>query len=957
MVAALFSLDHLLSALDPAQEQQQPTLILTPNSRLRNKIQQAYSQHCHSRGSQVGYSPRVFSLAEWADELWQQLLDEAYPRCTRAIANQHQRTYLWQQLIKRSELGAELLRAEQLAVSADAAYRNLELWQLDLTDVEPTDDLDAEVFVNWCRQFRQLLQEHNLITLENAYQVLIDAIKQGHAVRESRIILQSFDDIPPLHRALLETAALQLVEAATPKKANSRVKRVEAADFESEIRWAALWSRDCLQLNPDAVIGIIVPNLGQCRDQVERCFTEIFEPRALLPETSRYTLPFNFSAGIPLGSTPLIYDTLQLLRLNSPRWEVEPLCDLLHSPFWGDSEAQLPLRTLLSQHLRNLGKLQLSTTDLRYFAEQLAEKLGEESTPTSHYNLAACLQQVETLRRQALRQNSARGWAELFQQQLAALQWPGKRRLDSNEYQQVNQWYQLLARFSELDATGCRLPLHEALKELQNLATSTHFQAQTPDSPIQILGSLEGAGLTFTHCWVMGLHRRDWPPIPTPNPLLPLDLQRQHNMPHASVERELEFAEALTSGYRGCAEEVIFSSPAFDGETPLYPSTLIADLTLAATAYQPSVSASALQAGVPANAGTGDTLTDYYRQLVAKAPPLTLVDCHEGPALLTATAEDTTPTAGGSAILQMQAACPFNAFAAFRLGAREDREASFGLSAIERGVILHDSLANIWNSLKDSQTLQQTAPEALAQLIEGAVSAALAPWQQRRASEITPFYCQLEQQRLQLLISRWLELEQQRPAFSVVCVEKSMLVDFYGLQLNLRVDRIDQLEDGQLLLIDYKTGSPKVNRWQGERPDEPQLPLYALCLSESREVAAVSFAQVNIKDVKFAGLGELPADTAIEGIQPVNQVRGLQLPPEWNAVKEYWGHALQNLTREFCEGYAAVDYKDVNARRYSEAYTPLNRHLEQLAVAEFIRQRQPSQTSTAAPHTRSLERD
>lgn len=976
MVAALFSIEHLLPALQQAPEQQQTTLILTPNSRLRNKIQQAYSQYCRDQGKRVGYSPRVFSLAEWADELWQQLLDQAYPGCTSAIASQHQRIYLWQQVIKRSELGEALLRAEQLADNADSAYRNLELWQLGLTDVETTADLDAEAFINWSQEFQQLLQEHNLITLENAYHVLIEALQQGHLAREQQIILQSFDDIPPLHRALLNAAAEELHETATPEKANNLVRRVEATNFEAEIRWAAQWSRDCLQQDPNAVIGIIVPNLGQCRDLVERCFTEVFESRALLPETDRYTLPFNFSAGIPLGSTPLVYDTLKLLQLNSSRWEVEPLCDLLHSPFWGDSEAQLPLRTFLSQQLRRLGKLQLSTADLRYYAEQLATKLAAESLPDSNHNLATCLQQVETLRRQALRQNSASGWADLFQQQLAALQWPGNRRLDSNEYQQVNQWYQLLARFSELDATGCRLTLHDALKELQNLATRTHFQAQTPDSPIQILGSLEGAGLTFTHCWVMGLHRRDWPPVPTPNPLLPLDLQRQYNLPHASVERELDFAEALTAGYRGCAEEVVFSSPAFDGETPLYPSTLIADLPLYAQEHQPNtkehqpitkehqphtkehqpaIAESAPESEEAPKPPTGDTLADYYQRLIASAPPLTLVDCREGPGLTATSQETTTPTVGGSAILQMQATCPFNAFAAFRLGAREEREASFGLSAIERGVILHDALANIWNILKDSQTLQQTAPETLAQLIEEAVSAALAPWQQRRAGEMSPFYCQLEQERLQSLIARWLELEQERPAFNVVCVEKSMLVEFNGLQLNLRIDRIDQLENGQLLLIDYKTGTPKVNRWQGERPDEPQLPLYALCLPQTEDVAAVSFAQVNIKEVKFAGLGELPADGGISGILPSNQVRGLQLPPEWDAVKDYWGNALQNLTREFCQGYAAVDFKDINARRYSEAYTPLNRHLEQMTLAEFIAQRQSTPSAATASNTAARE--
>src|SRR5690606_33929634 len=115
-----------------------------------------------------------------------------------------------------------------------------------------------------------------------------------------------------------------------------QVARVEAATEDTEIRAAALWGQAILARNPHAVIGIIVPNLGQTRPQVERIFTEVFEPLAALPQTPRYTLPFNFSAGIPLASTPLVQTALNLLNLNRPTLELESLCSLLHSPFFGD---------------------------------------------------------------------------------------------------------------------------------------------------------------------------------------------------------------------------------------------------------------------------------------------------------------------------------------------------------------------------------------------------------------------------------------------------------------------------------------------------------------------------------------------------------------------------------------------------------------------------------------------
>ncbi len=931
MVAPLFEIFPLLPAIEQA------ALILTPNNRLKNKILESYGHHSLIHGNQIWQAPRVYALADWQRDAWLSLQDAGCVHCHGTLINSHQRELLWQQVIANSSEGAELLNTDKLATQADLAYRNLLLWQLPLSTLDDYSDSDYRLFSRWAHDFEKELERRQLLCAETSYRLLAQAYKDGTLEREPVIFLKGFDDLAPLLNTLLQAATETIKEVPVKPTTGMQVGRLQLPDFDQEVLGAAHWSRQILKRDPAASIGIIVPNLGQCRAQVERCFTSVFEPHYFLPQTPRYTLPFNFSAGIPLASTALIYDTLQLLQLNRNRMELAPLCNLLQSPFFSAVENEYTERTDLVARLRRLGKITLSGTDLRYHCQQVCSEFsataqartagitdaGDSDIPT----LAARLQQVETLRRQQPKQQLPGQWADFFLQQLTLLGWPGQRRLDSNEYQQVSQWYQLLEVFSSLDVTGSMLALNAALGQLQGLAASTHFQAQVPSSPIQILGALEGAGLQFTHCWVMGLHQRDWPPAPSPHPLLPIDLQRRHGMPHASSERELAFARSLTASYRQCAEYVVFSSPQREGETPLEPSRLIEDLPLISLPeikLQTMASAN-ISADGNSHRGEEDTRQDYcdlqgyYRRLLA-CRQLEWVDCARGPTL-----DRDRALRGGSGVLRQQAICPFNAFAIYRLGAAAYQAPAPGLSSIERGVVLHDALAFIWAQLKSSRNLQRLTPSQLDELVEQYVRRALAPLQQQRPELLGKHYCELEIERQTKLIGLWLALEGQRGEFDVVATERQEDVAIAGLKLQLRLDRLDRLQSGDYLLIDYKTGNPKIQNWQGERPQEPQLPLYAI--SGNREVNAIAFAQINAKQCQFLGLGELSDPPA--GIVVPGTGRNQDLPGQWNDVLAHWRRLLENLAREFQRGESRVEYLEPGVQRYYTDYEPLNRVREQ----------------------------
>lgn len=897
MVPSLFALEPVLPALCSGE------LILTANDRLRRHLLKAWHQRQEKAGIQAWEAPRVQSLNRWLEQQWQILVERGHPACRGVIAERPARLLIWETLIAQSPAGQGLLQAEPLAREAEAARRNLKLWQLDpgeLLEATFTQN-NSETFHRWLVDFSERLTSRGLITPEDAQAIVIQAFTECSLSREPRLWLLGFDDLAPLDGQVLNAACDQLQNLPSRGLADNQLLRTLAPDPDAEFRAAALWSRAQLEQNPQASIGIIVPDLGQQRGRVERLFAEVFEPQTLDPRCPRYTLPFNLSAGTPLSDTAVVDAALRLLGLLRDQWPLHSLCQLLNVPFWGDPDEELVLRSQLAQTLRGEGKFTLRGSDLRYWCQRLSE---QQPNP-ERLSLARRLQQLDEARRRLPARQSPSRWARVFGEQLDALGWPGPRRLDSEEYQQVVQWYEALESFARLDPAGESLDLSQALRQLHNGLRQTPFQAQTPDSPIQILGALEGAGLAFSHCWVTGLHQRQWPPAPAPNPLLPLELQRREQMPHATAERELHYAQSLTAQYRGCAPRVVFSSAGADEQGELQPSPLIADLP---------------ETPLDELIDTRKSPLEQHRQRLADSARLEIVDCARGPAL------DTGAKApGGSSLFKLQAACPFNAFAQLRLGARAPEPPVLGLSPAERGTALHKLLAGIWQQLGNSEQLASQSEEALTSLVEGLCDPIIESFRKRRPRELGPGYARLETERLQQLALRWLALEKQRPAFEVEAIEARREIDFAGLKLTLFIDRIDRLASGERLLIDYKTSAQlSTNQWLGGRPDEPQLPLYAV--TQEAGIQGLAFAQLNPRALQWIGLGELTSP--LPGLKPAE--------PDWNSQLRDWRSVLSELAEGFIQGDARVDFKDQKALDYSADLLPLNRALESDLVRAFI---------------------
>ena len=106
------------------------------------------------------------------------------------------------------------------------------------------------------------------------------------------------------------------------------------------------------------------------------------------------------------------------------------------------------------------------------------------------------------------------------------------------------------------------------------------------------------------------------------------------------------------------------------------------------------------------------------------------------------------------------------------------------------------------------------------------------------------------------LLAKWMRTEELREPFEVEALEGgARQVRHGGLDYSIRIDRCDRLAGGGRVLIDYKTGMAAVD-WRGDRPDNPQLPIYALLQPE--ELVAVAYGRVNAADCCFVAESARP---------------------------------------------------------------------------------------------------
>ncbi|MCC7548423.1 MAG: PD-(D/E)XK nuclease family protein [Burkholderiales bacterium] len=839
--------------------------LVTPNRRLARDLARRFGRAQADAGLAAWRSPDILPWEAW---IARSLQSCAHADAALQFADAAQELALWRRVIEAAS-SSPLLDVGAAARSARDARALQHAWRIDCAGAQSEE---VAAYQEWARRFEAACRRQGWVESARRLDLLGAHVRALGLAGCSTLIVYAFDQLPPQARELLDILAARGVNVheRQPAPLASRVQRVACADEEDERRQVAAAVRARLLEQPASRITVVVPALAATRAAWMRALDDALQPTRCLPGAALGARPYNLSLGLSLSAQPLVYAALALLRLaQAGRMPLAELGVVLRGPFLGGAEQERLARAQLDASLRRRGAPELDVDTLL--------QLARGRSPN---DVAGCPLLAARLRDWSVRAAAVRGrrqlpsaWSVTFLELCGALGWPGQRTLDSEEFQAHAKWQETVSALARLDPVLGRVPYAEALGWLARSAADTLFQPESPEVPVQVVGVLESVGLESDCLFVTGLHDEAWPESSRPNPFLPLAHQRAAGVPHASAEWELAFAQRMLAHWSAGAASVFLTHPVRQGDRPLRPSALIAQLPAA-----------------PAFA-----CADSLAQQVRRAALLETVADGRGAAW---TAGLEVP--GGVAVLERQAACAFRAFAVHRLGARTLDETQPGLAPRERGILLHRALAALWAELQSHARLLELDSGQVDAAVTRAVEGALQALRAERPDALTPAFAELERARLGELLARLLDAERARSPFRVVEREAPREIDFAGLRLRARVDRVDELDDGRRVVIDYKTGAAGAHQWYGERPDAPQLPLYAL--TDPGEVAAVVFASLRTGAVGFTGVAA--AADLLPGVKPVQPERAgaADLP----ALMREWQRHLGALAHAFLSGEGQV---------------------------------------------------
>jgi ATP-dependent helicase/DNAse subunit B len=624
-------------------------------------------------------------------------------------------------------------------------------------------------------------------------------------------------------------------KAPDPASFSKRINLLSAVNTREEVTIIAGGVKKSLKSGTQAdAIVVAFPSLDEYGPLVEEIFTD-------------YGIPYNRALGRQLSTATVATAVISLLRACQEDYSGPSLSRVFSSPFLKFSEhpAIAPALDRLMRYRRITGgKLKLLSA-LKYHRP---EESGKDI-------LTGPLKDLFT----ALEPFSARDAAPLswWMERLSILiAWSGlgervslvKGPLNINlqAYKKLNETLTSLAQAGKT-FPSYHYTFSEWLFFLKKTFMHARFQVPPEDEGgVQILGLDESLGRPWQEIYLGGLADGKFPHRLPQNIFLPeqtLETMGVRTLERARLNAAYHFYRLLLS-----AGNVTLTFPENEGDRPVVPSPFLKELS-------PLEKAGLLNRGIERTSGIQFSLKiedSHSIPELAKAISLAgnikglqnILDIDIEGISGIKSAIDYKPAVSAPAItpttkhefwvteLDAYLNCPYDYYVTSILGIEPLEEVTEDISPLDRGSKVHAILRNFYLSWNKPVTRENRdeAKALLRKLADSEFDREADTFRNRREKELF----------LTLMAERFLDAEEEfwkqgmKPAYLEQKIERYRLVLSNGeeVELSAKIDRIDVDENGNFVIVDYKTGKyplPKMNIEQ----DIFQLPVYAVMAQQA----------------------------------------------------------------------------------------------------------------------------
>lgn len=889
--------------------------LITATTRLSRELRNAYHKTRRDKGLLTWETPDILPCQSWISRTWQNMRSACESKNGKTdfaiILNPSQSRQLWKQIINQDILSHKsseqpLWNIDATVKSAMDTWRICQEWDIDFSTFNQACLPDHRSFSRWAEQYQLRCRQHNWQDVHQLSEQIITLVNQGVKPDLRHLIWFGFGKLTPNQTRLCECLSASDITiniSPGPAEQNSDPEPEKTfCEFESERdQWlaAAQWARRKLTENPQYRIAIVAPDLVQSRTGLEHALTQTLFPSGIIEPEKKSGALFHIALGNRLAGIPVVRSAINLLSLFTENpVTYESIACMMIDPFIRQSKPEMAQRHRLEYQCRQYFPYE---TTVSQAWKEITGKENKSATTPGLVRLFSHLNPLLGKSRQILPYSE---WATLFLEWLDQFGWPGDETLGSADYQVVEAFRHELSALATLDMVAPRVPLAAAFSALVQRLNEQPFEPESSEADIEVMGILECTGIQFDAVWFGNLNEKDWPPRLRKSPFIPGTLQLAAGYFKSDIDLNREYARHLQQQLTSQCRQIVFSRPRFEENVELARSPLIPWQTCLPEPIPPET-----------------TLFNHYQ---LHKPKMEEFEDRTGLPITTRVIR------GGTSVIENQSACHFRSYAIHRLKATETDYRQPGLNALERGGLVHRILEAIWEQIKTSQRLREMDKAELERLVCPLIDDCSRSWFDQ--SGLGRGFFKAQSRWLKSLMLEWLEVEQGRGQdFEVVETEQPYTLELGGLELTFKLDRIDRLTDGKNVLIDYKTGNVSgITAWTGERPQHPQLPLYALARISSRDgdISAMVYGQLRHGGCTYKGV-------TVKG--PFGSTDGTRIPElektrldgklkSWPALHEHWLENLGNLAKSFSDGQAEVNPRDKTVCRNCNLTRLCRRH-------------------------------